>query len=230
MVSCVHTPFPEWEHPAIRKLIPAERHFKFIPCDDSPTQDLLGRLDEVCDFIDKMMRPPSVDEILAQMEQDGGMGGYSKGVDEVRGRGSGDMAGGFGEPGKVLVHCNAGVSRSGTVVVAYLMRKEGKRLKAALREVRRKRRVVDPSENFIEQLRIWEECQFGVWEDVDEGCKDGEGCDDEGKRDKKRVPKEPYQRWLDRRDEVFHEQADHNPDRRWILEDAPVEDRDGVYI
>uniref|UniRef100_A0A915BT27 Dual specificity protein phosphatase 19 n=2 Tax=Parascaris univalens TaxID=6257 RepID=A0A915BT27_PARUN len=57
--------------------------------------------------------------------------------------------------GNVLVHCNAGVSRSATIVLSYLMRYEGKSLKEALEQVNSVRRV-SPNAGFMQQLLTYE--------------------------------------------------------------------------
>ncbi len=53
--------------------------------------------------------------------------------------------------GKVLVHCREGVSRSATLVVAYLMLKEGMTVQDAIRTVRESREIC-PNEGFLQQL------------------------------------------------------------------------------
>ncbi|KAK4183294.1 protein-tyrosine phosphatase-like protein [Podospora australis] len=169
MVSLAHSRSPEWSRPANRKLIPASQHL-FVKCDDSPQQDILGKLNEICDFIDAHTGLPTVDEVLEQI-----------GLTDVDERVGEEVS----TPRKVLVHCSMGVSRSGAVVVAYLMRKYPKKgLKKVLREVRRKRRAVDPSANFMEQLRVWQEIGYEAWEE-------GEGG--------KKVPVEGYRTFLERR-------------------------------
>lgn len=62
-------------------------------------------------------------------------------IDEAREQGSG-----------VLVHCHAGVSRSATVTVAYIMRKEGMCLTEAYKFVKELRPVISPNLNFMGQL------------------------------------------------------------------------------
>lgn len=54
--------------------------------------------------------------------------------------------------GSVLVHCNAGVSRSVSLVVAYLMLRKGMRFSAALSRVQEARPVARPNDGFRAQL------------------------------------------------------------------------------
>lgn len=55
--------------------------------------------------------------------------------------------------GRVLVHCHAGISRSATVVLLYLMTRYGCRLDAALQALRAVRPVVRPNPGFMRWLR-----------------------------------------------------------------------------
>ena len=56
----------------------------------------------------------------------------------------------------VFVHCDAGVSRSGMVVVAYFMWREKWSLEKSLAFVKFKRPMVNPNRTFMELLREWE--------------------------------------------------------------------------
>ncbi|CAI4229357.1 unnamed protein product [Auanema sp. JU1783] len=56
----------------------------------------------------------------------------------------------------VLVHCEAGMSRSITVVTAYLMKRNKWNLEKALTFVRNIRPIAHPNEGFLEQLRNFE--------------------------------------------------------------------------
>lgn len=61
------------------------------------------------------------------------------------------------ESGKtVLVHCLGGVSRSATLVIAYVMVKEEKSLKDAFAFVHKRRSKINPNPGFIAQLEIFE--------------------------------------------------------------------------
>jgi len=56
----------------------------------------------------------------------------------------------------VLVHCSAGISRSPTLVLAYMMKKNHWTLDEAFDKMRKLRQIVDPNVSFIIQLREWE--------------------------------------------------------------------------
>jgi len=57
----------------------------------------------------------------------------------------------------VFVHCRNGVSRSGMVVVAYLMARHGWSRDEAMTFVRSKRPMVRPNPSFMHLLQEWEE-------------------------------------------------------------------------
>lgn len=66
------------------------------------------------------------------------------------------IRGALKDGGKVLVHCNAGVSRSTSIVVAYLMRYENMTVRAAMEHVRAIRSCVRPNDGFVRQLFDYE--------------------------------------------------------------------------
>lgn len=55
----------------------------------------------------------------------------------------------------VFVHCDAGIDRSGMVVVAYFMWRDGRSREEALEYVQRKRAIVRPNPTFMELLSAW---------------------------------------------------------------------------
>ncbi len=57
---------------------------------------------------------------------------------------------------QVLIHCAAGVSRSATLMIAYLMWKRHWTRKEAVEYVVARRKVVDPNDGFMDQLAAWE--------------------------------------------------------------------------
>lgn len=56
----------------------------------------------------------------------------------------------------VLVHCVQGISRSASVVIAYLIQHEGMSLREAYELVKKARPIADPRKNFLDQLGILE--------------------------------------------------------------------------
>lgn len=58
---------------------------------------------------------------------------------------------------KVLVHCQAGISRSPTIVIAYLMKKLQMSMNEAYAQVREKRSIIAPNLIFMSQLMDFEE-------------------------------------------------------------------------
>lgn len=56
----------------------------------------------------------------------------------------------------VLVHCMAGVSRSATIIIAYLMWNYKWNLRQAFQYVQRRRRIINPNHGFISQLQKWQ--------------------------------------------------------------------------
>ncbi|XP_034194324.1 dual specificity protein phosphatase MPK-4 [Osmia lignaria lignaria] len=63
---------------------------------------------------------------------------------------------------KILVHCYFGVSRSATLVIAYLMKKYKRSFSDSFEEVKGKRRFVEPNAGFLAQLKLYEEMGFGI--------------------------------------------------------------------
>jgi atypical dual specificity phosphatase len=57
---------------------------------------------------------------------------------------------------RVLVHCMWGMSRSASIVIAYLMAMKGMPLQSALMFVKARRRIVRPNRGFMAQLNIFE--------------------------------------------------------------------------
>eukprot|EP00347_Sterkiella_histriomuscorum_P020729 403336701 len=59
--------------------------------------------------------------------------------------------------GKVFVHCHAGISRSSSCVIAFLMKEKGQSYQSALYQVRLKRPIVCPNVGFQKQLMDYQQ-------------------------------------------------------------------------
>ena len=62
----------------------------------------------------------------------------------------------------VLVHCIQGISRSASVVVAYLMKYERMSLREAHSHLKKKRTIADPRKEFVDQLGKFERQLFNL--------------------------------------------------------------------
>lgn len=58
--------------------------------------------------------------------------------------------------GRILIHCNAGVSRSASVTIAYLMQYQGMSFEIAFKYVKEKRPCIQPNAGFKRQLKQFE--------------------------------------------------------------------------
>ena len=68
---------------------------------------------------------------------------------------------------KVFVHCAAGMSRSATIVIAYLMWKKKLLLSEAIQFVKDKRPVISPNLNFMNQLQKFQDLLIKKDYDID---------------------------------------------------------------
>ncbi|XP_052785497.1 dual specificity protein phosphatase 12-like isoform X2 [Mya arenaria] len=66
---------------------------------------------------------------------------------------------------KVLIHCFAGMSRSATIMIAYLMYKDGMGLDEAYATVKQLKPNIKPNPGFIEQLELFENMGCKIDED-----------------------------------------------------------------
>lgn len=74
----------------------------------------------------------------------------------------------------VLVNCAAGISRSSTIVISYLMKYHGLKLKEALVGVRDKRNIICPNKRFLKYLFEYEKNIYGKnefeWDEIVQLC------------------------------------------------------------
>lgn len=64
--------------------------------------------------------------------------------------------------GCVLIHCNAGVSRSAAMTIAFLMHSRGIPYHNAHAIVKEKRPAINPNQGFIKQLKTFEQKIFNT--------------------------------------------------------------------
>ncbi|KAK9890501.1 hypothetical protein WA026_010580 [Henosepilachna vigintioctopunctata] len=64
------------------------------------------------------------------------------------------------QKGNVLVHCYFGVSRSATLVIAYIMKKYSLNYVDAFQKVKLKRSIVYPNHGFVSQLHLYKEMGY----------------------------------------------------------------------
>lgn len=64
--------------------------------------------------------------------------------------------------GRILIHCQAGVSRSAAVLAACLMKSKKINRDEALEIIKRKRPSVAPNDGFMEQLSLYFDLEFDV--------------------------------------------------------------------
>eukprot|EP00117_Sycon_ciliatum_P016859 scpid59630/ scgid16100/ Serine/threonine/tyrosine-interacting protein B len=63
---------------------------------------------------------------------------------------------------RILIHCQAGISRSGTVAISYLMKRYFLTLKEAYAFAKNRRLKIQPNRGFFEQLQNYENTLYGA--------------------------------------------------------------------
>lgn len=63
---------------------------------------------------------------------------------------------------KVYVHCVAGISRSASLVIAYIMQSRRMNYAEAHGLVSKKRSFIDPNEGFTRQLKLWHKMHYSI--------------------------------------------------------------------
>ena len=61
---------------------------------------------------------------------------------------------------KILIHCRAGISRSSTAVISYLMKHKNISLFDSYSIVKKSRTIIQPNKGFLKQLSKYEEMLF----------------------------------------------------------------------
>lgn len=103
---------------------------KSIEIDDDEVTDIIQYFDSTNKWINDALFPDEIDEFLVKVKK----------------------------PHKtsIIVICQAGMSRSPTILASYLMKKYGLNVEQSLHAIQRKReKKVKPNENFLEQLELY---------------------------------------------------------------------------
>jgi dual specificity phosphatase 12 len=172
IVSLTDARWVWWNSTTREAGIPEHRH-KWVQCVDSWTQDLLVHMSDICDFIDQMASSAlqSSSTLPVKHAHELSIKLYSTPSEAI------------------LIHCDLGISRSPTIITAYLMRKYRAKREDVLAFVQMKQKV-KPSANLIRQLQVWEQVGYQVWEN-----------------EEKTVTKAPYQAFLDDRAALLKEKG-----------------------
>jgi hypothetical protein len=129
---------------------------KRVDIEDDALSDLLEVLEGVCAWVEDALEATTGSDRVLEGDGEGKERGEGEG--EERGEGEGAR-----EP-RVLVHCLQGISRSGAVVVACLMRRLGVGYEEALVLARSCRSLVTPNEGFAKQLELWHSMGCSIYE------------------------------------------------------------------
>lgn len=71
---------------------------------------------------------------------------------------------------RILVHCVMGVSRSATIILAYLMKEKNMSFSQALHYVQSRRNIIRPNDSFLRQLRNYDITLHGSTDIPDSCC------------------------------------------------------------
>ncbi|KAL4903925.1 protein-tyrosine phosphatase-like protein [Aspergillus multicolor] len=152
---------------------------KQVELDDDPTEDMLGCLSSMVNFVRNALNRPhpwgraSLPLTTMPVGTGAGIGartgfvgtedGISLHLGCLSGTGAPGVSEDLHEGGRVLVHCGKGISRSGAVVVAVIMQTLRVPYKTALDLAQFCRPQISPNIGFEWQLRLWEGCGYNVY-------------------------------------------------------------------
>ena len=124
-----------------------------LEIDDSAETDILSHLPSAVDWIQEAL------DLRRQAAENASM---AEGDDsQIHTERAGDLSQ-KPKPGGILVHCQAGVSRSATIVAAYLIQTMALDPVEAVQFIRQTRAHVDPSDTFMEQLAVYHKANARV--------------------------------------------------------------------
>ncbi|ROV97974.1 hypothetical protein VMCG_07061 [Cytospora schulzeri] len=168
IVSPRRMPFPRTRAPGGgHNLHPLEKRFSIkdrmvIVASDRRYEDLIQHFEGACNFIYRR-RHPVTSATVADSDTDA-----RSEQEKVHLPTSSNTKNAENEEnpkgGRVLVHCTQGVSRSATIVAAYLMWRKRETAAKVLAFMKSKRPRVHPNYGFLDQLVVWEDVRYVIWE------------------------------------------------------------------
>jgi dual specificity phosphatase 12 len=119
---------------------------KRVDIEDDAFSDLLCVLEGVCAWVEDALGSLEADDQQVLKKE-----GEEKGGERER-------------ASRVLVHCLQGISRSGAVVIACLMRRLDVGYEEALAIARSCRPLITANEGFAKQLQLWHQMRYTIYE------------------------------------------------------------------
>ena len=124
-----------------------------VPVGDNPLEDLMPCLEALCAWIRNALGGPVSAPLPSSSRQ----------VPDTNTATTNTTATTGAEP-RILLHCTQGISRSGAIATAYAMRALDLDYDAALARVRAARPAVAPNPGFADQLRLWRELGWSIYD------------------------------------------------------------------
>lgn len=165
IVSRRRAPFPgsrppargEGPHP-LEKLFSLEDRM-VITAGDTTSEDLIQYFGDACRFIYQNRHPATATTVADpdNVAQDGV-------EDNVHSTLTTNKEAKRPKARRVLVHCTMGISRSATIVAAYLMWRRKHSAARVLALMKKRRPRVNPNVGFIDQLLVWGDVGYNIWE------------------------------------------------------------------
>lgn len=141
----------------------------WVDIEDNPFEDILICLEGICTWIEDALGQDLAAEHRAKLastlqtrrgEQDDDEGPGDIVVQDPAEIRSSDKQ--TTQPPRVLIHCIQGISRSGAILVAYLMRSQQLSYESTLKMAQSARAMVAPNSGFADQLRLWQQLQYTI--------------------------------------------------------------------
>lgn len=129
---------------------------KYMHCklEDSLDEDIYRELDKAYKFIENALRSSKV-EYESDENNRSTTNSEDNDDDENNSSSNGSINQSY-KPVRILIHCNLGISRSSSILIAYLIRKYKLCLYSAFNYVKDKRIQIAPNYSFLKQLKYYE--------------------------------------------------------------------------